>query len=79
MRPRRLGSAIPLLVFHPSVLTLGPPPPFHCSFKTAWVSYEEHDPLTSLWGEPDIIAVDLEDAAKLIMAKEAEDAKVTFM
>lgn len=44
----------------------------HHSFKTAWVAHEEHIPLEEIFGTPDIIAVDLEDAAKQIIARETE-------
>lgn len=66
----RLGAS-----FLPPKLT----PRFSSSFQTAWVSYEEHVPLDTLFGAPDIVASDLEDAASQILVKEAEKAKMTFM
>lgn len=48
-------------------------------FKTAWVSYEEHIPQVELFGQPDIIAVDLADAASQIIAREAKRSEATFM
>ncbi|KAK4050985.1 hypothetical protein OIV83_003114 [Microbotryomycetes sp. JL201] len=48
-------------------------------FMTAWTAYEEHLPLPELWGETDIVAKDLEDAARQIIAKEEERAKNEFM
>ncbi|KAI5481113.1 haloacid dehalogenase [Pseudohyphozyma bogoriensis] len=42
----------------------------HGWFKTCWVSYEEFDPLTSVWGTPDLICADLEEAAKKIVELE---------
>ncbi|GAA6064104.1 hypothetical protein JCM10212_003667 [Sporobolomyces blumeae] len=39
-------------------------------FRTAFVTYEEFLTLPELFGEPDIVAQDLEDAAKQILAKE---------
>lgn len=41
-----------------------------CSFKTAWVSYEEFDTVASLWGEPDVVGTDLDDVARQIIDKE---------
>lgn len=53
--------------------------PYHllscCSFKTAWVSYEEHDTMASLWGEPDIVAKDLDDCARQIIERETQLAR----
>ncbi|GAA5957307.1 hypothetical protein JCM21900_000804 [Sporobolomyces salmonicolor] len=40
-------------------------------FKTAFVTYEEHLVLPELFGQPDIVATDLEDAARQIIAAEA--------
>ncbi|GAA5877001.1 hypothetical protein JCM1840_007094 [Sporobolomyces johnsonii] len=40
-------------------------------FKTAFVTYEEHLVLADLFGQPDIVATDLEDAARQIIAAEA--------
>ncbi|GAA5851629.1 hypothetical protein JCM9279_002521 [Rhodotorula babjevae] len=39
-------------------------------FKTAFVTYEEHFTLPSLFGEPDIVASNLEDAAHQIISRE---------
>lgn len=39
-------------------------------FKTAWVAYEEHLVLDDVFGHPDVVAVDLVDAAKQIIALE---------
>ncbi|BGP18095.1 hypothetical protein JCM10213_004755 [Rhodosporidiobolus nylandii] len=39
-------------------------------FKTAFVTYEEHLVLEDIWGKPDVVAKDLEDAARQIIAKE---------
>ncbi|GAA5902720.1 uncharacterized protein JCM6883_007218 [Sporobolomyces salmoneus] len=39
-------------------------------FKTAFVTYEEHLVLPELFGRPDIVAKDLEDCAKQIIAYE---------
>ncbi|GAA6053933.1 hypothetical protein JCM3770_004629 [Rhodotorula araucariae] len=39
-------------------------------FKTAFVSYEEHLALPGLFGTPDVVASDLEDAARQIIARE---------
>ena len=36
-------------------------------FKTAWVRYEEFDPLPAIFGTPDIIATDMADAAAQIV------------
>ncbi|KAM0790100.1 hypothetical protein ACM66B_005428 [Microbotryomycetes sp. NB124-2] len=48
-------------------------------FLTAWTAYEEHLPLPELWGETDIVAKDLEDAARQLIAREEERAKNEFM
>jgi len=42
-----------------------------CSFKTAYVTYEEHLVLEDLFGKPDIVAKDLEEAAKRIIEAES--------
>lgn len=39
-------------------------------FKTAWVAYEEFITCESVYGRPDVVAVDLEDAARQIIALE---------
>ncbi|GAA5982811.1 hypothetical protein JCM11641_004632 [Rhodosporidiobolus odoratus] len=41
-------------------------------FKTAFVTYEEHLVLEHIWGKPDIVAKDLEDAAQQIIKREQE-------
>ncbi|BGP26161.1 haloacid dehalogenase [Rhodotorula toruloides] len=43
-------------------------------FKTVFVTYEEHLVLPDLFGEPDIVAKDLEDAAKQIIEREGAQA-----
>ncbi|GAA6031398.1 hypothetical protein JCM8097_005642 [Rhodosporidiobolus ruineniae] len=44
-------------------------------FKTALLTYEEHLPLSHLWGEPEIVAEDLEEAARRIIEWETEKTK----
>ena len=44
------------------------------SFKTAWVSYEEYIPCETMWGTPDIIAKDLEEAALEIIRREGNSS-----
>ncbi|GAA5889018.1 hypothetical protein JCM8208_007745 [Rhodotorula glutinis] len=44
-------------------------------FKTAFVTYEEHLTLPSLFGEPDVIASTLEDAAQQIISRKAGRAQ----
>ncbi|GAA6024714.1 hypothetical protein JCM11491_005165, partial [Sporobolomyces phaffii] len=41
-------------------------------FKTAFVTYEEHVEVGHLFGHPDVVATDLEDAARQIIAHEDE-------
>lgn len=42
----------------------------HRSFKTALVTYEEHLVLEDLFGQPDIVAPNLEELARQIIAAE---------
>ncbi|KAK4051711.1 hypothetical protein OIO90_004661 [Microbotryomycetes sp. JL221] len=44
-------------------------------FISVWTSYEEHLPLIEIWGQPDIVATDLEDAARQIIKREQERSK----
>jgi len=48
-------------------------------FRTAWVANEEHDSASGVFGQPDIIAGDLDEAAKLILAWPEEETRVPGM